>query len=891
MAIQVVECADEFPVRTGLLRLQVEARAHRAEREPEQVGLLSREGEVGAPEPGESGQSRLRRITSVRRQRPRHPLVERSEAAGPDRAQEGILVSEVVVRGARRHIQGMGDRAQRHVLGPLSAHVNEGLVDHRLGQGPVVVAARHTASNIDSVHIECQSAHMNSVHSSPATPPKGAFTRLGRAVARRRWPVLIGYLIAMAVFGVLGVQVFGAMKSEGFNYPGSESSRAAAILPDEFGVTDPAAVLAIETPTDVDTDAAAATELLDQVAAIDGVESVVSYWSTGGAPGLKGNDGRTGRALVIAEDGADTQQISADIVEGFAGQQGDLVVYAFGGDVIGNAFTDTIGGDLARAESIAIPVTAIILLFVFGSVVAAGLPFLVAGGTILGAFLTLFLITRLTDVSVFALNLVTGLGLALGIDYALLIINRFREELAAGRSVPDAVAATVGSAGRTVFVSGITVAVALASLLVFPQYFLRSFAYAGIAVSLLAVIGALTAIPALLAILGPRVNRLKVRRGDLAPKDDGAWARIARFVMRYPWPVLIATVAVLLALAAPALGAVFGQVDERALPPDHPAALAGEVLRERFPGNDGAPYQIVLRDPGSPAEIQAYAEQLSQLADVERVTTAEHIFVDGAIVAPNPDPGTWSTADATRVEAVSTVRPIDPEGAALVDTIRQVPAPAAEALVGGIAAGWADATNAVVDRVWIVALWLAVTTMVILFLFTGSVLIPIKALVLNVLSLSATLGALVWVFQGGHLSWLTGDYTVTGTVDISTVALIAVIAFALSMDYEVFMLARIKEEHDAGASTADAVAFGLQRTGRIITAAALLIAIVFASFLTSSATNIKQLGFGVTVAILLDATVVRALLVPAFMRIAGNANWWAPAPLKRLHARMGLREG
>lgn len=695
----------------------------------------------------------------------------------------------------------------------------------------------------------------------------------------------------MMLFGIFGVQVFGAMKSEGFNYPGSDSSRAAAALDEDFGVTDPAAILAIETPTDVDTDAAAATALLDQVAVVDGVESVISYWSTGGAPAFLGNDGRTGQAIVIAKDGVDREELAAEIVELVSGEQGDLVVYAFGGEIIGNAFNDTITGDLARAESIAIPITALILLFVFGAVVAAGLPFLVAGGTILGSFLVLFLVSRFTDVSVFALNLVTGLGLALGIDYALLIINRFREELAAGRSVPDAVAATVGSAGRTVFVSGITVAVALASLLVFPQYFLRSFAYAGIAVSLLAIISALTAIPALLAILGKNVNRWKVRRGDLAPKDDGAWARLARFVMRRPWPVLIGTVAVLLVLAAPALGAVFGQVDERALPPDNPAAQAGEVLRERFPGNEGSPYEIVLLQPGSAADVQAYAEEISRLPEIDRVTTAESVIVDGAVVAPNTDPASWSTSDATRIEAVGNVRPIDPAGEALVAELRALDAPGEEALVGGVAAEWADATNAVIDRIWIVALWLAITTMVILFLFTGSILIPLKALMLNVLSLAATLGALVWVFQNGHLQWLTGDYTVTGTVDISTIALIAVIAFALSMDYEVFMLARIKEEHDAGASTTDAVAFGLQRTGRIITAAALLIAIVFASFLTSSATNIKQLGFGVTVAILLDATVVRALLVPAFMRIAGNANWWAPAPLRRLHARLGLREG
>lgn len=727
--------------------------------------------------------------------------------------------------------------------------------------------------------------------SAPRTARPTLFHRLGAVVARYRWAVLVGYLIVLALSAVLGAGVFGAMKSEGFNDPGSDSSRAAALLAAEFGVTDPAAILAIETPTDVDSDAEAATTLLDAVAEVDGVDSVVSYWSTGGAPQFRGTDGRTGQAIVLAAAGADREALASAITARLAKERGALVVHAFGPEIVGNAFNDTIAADLVRAESIAIPVTAVILLFVFGSVVAAGLPFLVAGGTILGSFLVLLIVSRSTDVSVFALNLVTGLGLALGIDYALLIISRFREELDSTERVPEAVAATVGSAGRTVFVSGITVAVALSSLLAFPQYFLRSFAYAGIAVSLLAVVGALTAVPALLTILGGNVNRLRVRRGNLTPRDGGAWEWIARFVMRHPWPVLIATVAGLIVLAAPALGAVFGQVDERALPPDSPVTQAGEVLRERFPDNQGSPYQIVLVRPGTATEVAAYAEQISRLPQIERVTTAESVLVDGVVVSPNPEPSSWSATNAVRLEAASTIRPIDPAGEALVAELRARAAPAQEVLVGGTAAIWADATDAVLDRAWIIALWLAATTMVILFLFTGSVLIPLKALALNLLSLAAALGALVWVFQGGHLQWLTGDYVVTGTVDISTIALIAVITFALSMDYEVFMLARIKEEHDAGASTSDAVAFGLQRTGRVITAAALLIAIVFAAFMTSSATNIKQLGFGVTVAILLDATVVRGLLVPSFMRIAGDANWWAPAPLRRLHDRLGLREG
>ena len=724
----------------------------------------------------------------------------------------------------------------------------------------------------------------------PAAQKRPPFARLGAFVARYRWPVLIGYLISAVVFGIFGVQVFANMKSEGFADPGGEAARAAAYVQDEFGVTDPAVVLIIQTPTDVDADAPAATALLDDVAAIPGVESVASYWSTG-APELRSDSGRTAQAVVYAEPDADLEQLSTDIVDTYTGQQGDLTVYAFGGEVIGNAFTEQISGDLARAESVAVPLTVILLIFVLGSVVAAGLPFLVALGTILGSFLVLYVISLFTDVSVFSLNLVTGLGLALGIDYSLLIINRFREELAAGKTVPDAVAATVNSAGKTVFVSGLTVVVALAALLFFPQFFLRSFGYAGMAVSILAVIGALTAIPALLAILGPRINKFKVRRGDLTPKDDGGWARLARFVMRRPWPVMIASVAVLLVLAAPAIGAVFGQVDERALPADSPVAQAGQVLRDEFPGYENSPFEIVLIDAGSAEEVRTYAEQVSQLADVERVTTPADVIVDGQVVAPNPDPNTWSSGNNVRVAAVGSVPPIDPAGEQLLADIRAIPAPASEALVGGVAADWADATQSILDRFWWVILWLALTTLVILFLYTGSVLIPIKAFVLNLLSLSAALGVLVWVFQDGRLSWLTGDYTVTGTVDMSTLVLVGVIAFALSMDYEVFMLSRITEEHAAGRDTTDAVAFGLQRTGRIITAAAVLIAIVFASFMTSGATNIKQLGLGVTVAILLDATIVRALLVPAFMRIAGGANWWAPSWLRKVHQRVGLQDG
>lgn len=740
---------------------------------------------------------------------------------------------------------------------------------------------------------------MNSVHPT-ANAPTGHTSRvtalelLARFVVRYRWAVLIGYLVSLLLLGLLGAGVFGAMKSRGFDDPGGQSARAATLLTESFGSVEPAAVLAVEATRAIDDPVVTAvgTALADDVAKVTGVESVASYWTSGRPPQLRSTDGRTGQVLVYAAAGADTQQLAKDLIAQFGGQHDGVTVYVYGWNVVGNEITSAITADLGKAEGIAVPITVLVLLFVFGSIVAAGLPFMIAGASVLGSFSILFLLTKLTDVSVFALNLVTGLGLALGIDYALLMISRFREELKAGVPSDDAVVTTMRTAGKTVLVSGSTVALTLASMLVFPQYFLKSFAYAGVSVSLFAVFGALTVLPAMLAILGGNVNRLKVRRGDLGPKDDGAWSRIARTVMRRPWPVLIGAVGLLLVMAYPALSVAFGQVDDRALPPSNPAAVAGEVLRDRFAGQESAPYDVVLVSPsGDAAEIDEYARQLSTIRDVVRVTTPTSVVVDGSVVAPNPTPTTFTADGAVRLVVVGEVPPFDATGVAVVESLRAAPAPAVEVLVGGTAAAYADSNSGILSNMWIVALWIGLTTLIVLFLFTGSVLLPIKAVVLNVLSLAATLGALVWVFQGGHLTWLVGDYTNTNTVDISSIALIAVVAFALSMDYELFMLSRIKEEHDAGRNTTDAVAFGLQRTGRIITAAALLIAIVFASFLSSGVTNIKQLGFGITVAILVDATVVRALLVPAFMRIAGSANWWAPGPLRHLHDRIGLREG
>ncbi len=726
---------------------------------------------------------------------------------------------------------------------------------------------------------------------SPAAP--SAFERYGRLVVRRRKAFAIGYLVLVLILGAVGVQVLPALKAEGFNNPNSQSAEVSQLLQQDFDTRQPLAVIGATGTGGIDSaqTTAAAKRLVATIEAQPGVGAVMSYWTSGRQPELRGKDGRTGEILVYGTDRADGIAVAKHLVSTLGTEQDGLAIHVAGFGAVFNAVDSRVRSDLATAEMIAIPITVILLLFVFGSLVAAGLPFLVALMAILGSFALLFLVTQVTDVSVFALNLVTALGLGLGIDYALLMINRFREELRRGATTDDAVATTVATAGKTVFVSGITVALTLASLVVFPQYFLKSFAYAGVAVSLMAVLGALTIIPAMLALLGPNVNRLKVLRGDLAPRDDGAWSRIARTSMRRPWPYLLGGVAIMLVLAYPAMSLVVGQIDDRALPHDDRAAVASRYLDERFPGYDGAPYEVLLRNPESTAALTGYAREISQLPGVVRVATPDTIVVKGHVRGPNPAGRGWFHDDIARVVVVGSVPPRDNRGVALVDALRSHPAPATQVLVGGIAAEYGDSNEGIVGNAWIVALWIGLMTLLIIFLYTGSVLLPIKALLLNILSLSATLGMLVWVFQDGHLMWLTGEFEITGTVDLSSIALVAVVAFALSMDYELFLLSRIKEEHDAGHDTEDSVAFGLQRTGRIITAAALLIAIVFASFLSSGVTNIKQLGFGAAFAILIDATLVRSILVPTFMRVAGEANWWAPSWLRRVHGRIGLREG
>ena len=492
------------------------------------------------------------------------------------------------------------------------------------------------------------------------------------------------------------------------------------------------------------------------------------------------------------------------------------------------------------------------------------MPLFVGVFAILGSFFLLLLITQATTVSVFALNLVTGMGLGLGIDYSLLMVNRFREELHNGKSIEDAVVTTVKTAGKTVFYSGLTVAVTLGSMVVFPQPFLKSFGYAGVSVVLIAILSAIVPLPALMNILGHRVDKFVVRKSGLTPKSDGRWAQTARFVMRRPAPVVVVSLLILTALAVPIKDIVFSQTDARVLPKTDRAAIAYEVLSERFPGQESSPIEILI--PGgvntvSDQELTEYVTAIQNTPGVVRV-------------APN------KVGNDIRIQAIQSMGSRTIEANNLIHALRDLDSPDGT-MIGGVAADFTDSQDGIAKALPWAFLWIIISVLILIFIFTGSVLLPIKAVLLNILSLAATLGVLTWIFIDGNLKWLVGDFTATGALDTGTTILIAVVVFGLSMDYELFLLSRIKEEHIAGHNNVESVAIGLQRSARIITAAALILAAVFAAFVTSGVTAIKMMGFGTAFAVLLDATLIRAFLVPALMRLFGELNWWGPKFLKK----------
>jgi putative drug exporter of the RND superfamily len=726
----------------------------------------------------------------------------------------------------------------------------------------------------------------------PALPGKRPERKMtgpvGSFVVRRARLVLVAALLAVVGFGVLGFGAFGKLKTGGFQDPGAESTTAQTLTDQRFGGSVGVVLLVHAEAGTVDAAPAraAGAEAASRLAAVPGVSDVVSYWQTRD-PGLRSKDGTY--ALILGSTRSDTVLSSSELAS-LGSHSGQVDVTVGGSAAIDDDITKQVRKSLAVAEGIAVPVILVLLVFAFGSVVAALLPLAIGGIAILGTFAELDVLGSVTSVSIYAINLTTALGLALAIDYSLLMVSRFREELGRGQEPARAVARSVQTAGRTIAFSGATVMAALAVLLIFPLYFLRSFAYAGIGVVLISMAAAVVVLPALLAVLGRRVNsgRLPWARNREPSTAAPFWGRLAGQVMRRPALIAVPVLAVLVLVALPLRHVQFGTPDDRVLPTSTQSRAVGDVLREDFTGNSATALNVVTDGPLGRAALTGYAIRLSDLAGVARVETSVATFVHGTAVPDSADP-TLARPTAQRLSVVGAADPRSNTAKDLVRTVRDLPGPdGVRVYVGGDTAELIDTTHAIGIRLPLAGLLIVLTTFIVLFLFTGSVVQPVRSLVLNAVTLAATGGLLVWIFQEGHLSGLL-DFTAL-PLDTSMLVLLFCIAFGLSMDYEVIVLSRIKELHDQGRDNRTAVTEGLTRSGRIVTTAAALIAVSFFAFGTATVSFLQLFGIGAGFAVIIDATLVRAVLVPACQQILGRAAWYAPAPLRRLQARIALAE-
>jgi RND superfamily putative drug exporter len=687
--------------------------------------------------------------------------------------------------------------------------------------------------------------------------------RLGRFTVRRHRRILLATLVAFAVAGTVGGGVADHLTSGGFENPKAESIKAKRVVEDQFRAGDPNLVLLVTARnSNVDDPAVAsgAAALTQELADTPGIQQSVSYWTLGSPPPLRGNDGK--QALVLARIGGDEDTVNARVEElspAFTRQNDAFSVRVSGFAEVFRQVGETIEADLVTAEGIALLITLVLLVVVFGSVVAAGLPVGIGVLSIVGTFFVLRVLAELTQVSIYSLNLTTFLGLGLAIDYSLFVVSRYREELRRGLEPADAVVRSVQTAGRTVLFSAGTVAVSLAALLVFPLAFLRSFAYAGMAVVAVAAVASVVVLPAALAGLGRNIDRLAIFHRPYKDVGEGFWHRIAVGVMRRPLVTVAAVVTVLLMLGIPFLRIRLGNPDDRVLPPSISSRQVQDEIRRNFSSREAGSVLVVATDAG------------------------------GRLVAPpGPVSARFTSGDGTWLSVVPSVEPVSARGERLVKDVRAAPSPFPVS-VAGLSAELVDSKASILGRLPLAAGIITVITFTLLFLMFGSVLVPLKAVVLNLLSLTATFGAMVWIFQDGHLSGFLG-FTPTGSIMVAMPILMFCIAFGLSMDYEVFLLSRIKEEHDRTGDNERSVAIGLERTGRIVTAAAALLGVVFLAMATSRVSFMKLFGIGLTMAVLMDATLIRATLVPAFMKLAGEANWWAPGPMRRFHERWGLSE-
>ena len=679
-------------------------------------------------------------------------------------------------------------------------------------------------------------------------------------------------VILFALAGFFGSGVADRLDPYSADDPDTESVIAQERLEDA-GYRETSAVVLIE---GVNPESATGAQRVEEVATatadVEGVRDVTGFLDTDD-PAFVSRAGDTTYLAVTFEatDDDEVQETGEVLVAALEDTEG---VSVGGNAVAQQQVNEKVESDLQRAELLAFPILFLLSLLFFRSLVAAALPLLIGALAIVSTLLLLTVASELTSISIFALNLVTGLGLGLAIDYSLFVVSRYREEMARSGPGMTALRRTMATAGRTVLYSSLTVAAALAALTVFPQNFLYSMGIGGTLVALAAALISLTVLPAVLALLGERVNSLSPkflqRRADFDSRaaTEGFWYRLSRTVMRIPGRIALGSAAFLVALGIPFFSIEFTSVDAQVLPEDASARQVDSTLRAEFPPYRDTPVQLAVT--GDRASAEAVAEQAAELP--------------GAAAASRPQ---LVSGDLWSVDVVSSTAPLEASSQDLVDSARELPG---ETLVTGFTAGFVDLQDSLVEHLPLVLALVAVATFTVLFLMTGSVILPLKQLVMNLLGLSAVFGILVLIFQDGRFEGLLG-YTSQGGLESTQPLLLFAVAFGLSTDYGVFLLSRIKEARDAGASDSEAVAIGLERTGRIVTAAALLFCIAIGAFVTSEIVFIKQLGLGTALAVLIDATIIRALLVPSLMEMLGKWNWWAPAPLRRVHARLGLSEG
>lgn len=731
-----------------------------------------------------------------------------------------------------------------------------------------------------------------------------AIARLAIRAPRR---IIAVALLVMAGTAVFGIPAANSLSAGGFADPTADSAHAAELLADKFDQGDTQMLITVSSNSGAQSDAARAvgTDIVRQLHNSHHVAQVISPWTAppSASGSLISKDGDTGLIVVGITGGENAAQQHAETLSNELVYDRDGVSVRAGGEAItANQINHQTREDLKLMESIAIPMSLLVLVWVFGGLVAAALPLAVGGLAIFGSMAVLRAITYATNVSIFTLNLSVAMGLALAIDYTLLILSRFRDELATGAGRNEALMRTMATAGRTVLFSAMTVALSMSVMVLFPMYFLKSFAYAGVAVVALAAVAAIVVTPAAIALLGPRLDsldihslvRMLLRRPETVhhPVEQTFFYRLSKFAMRRAIPVGLAGAALLIALGLPFSTVKWGLPDDRVLPTSSSARQVGDQLRTNFADNLATNVTIVIPDANgiSAAEMGRYATQLSQVPAVSSVSAPGGTFVDGSLVGPPSAPTTVS--DGSAFLTVTSTAPLYSQAAETqLDGLKAVPGPAERhTLLTGTTPINRDTAHAVTSRVPIVLAVIAAITFVLMLLMTGSVVLPLKTLVLNGLSLTATFGALVWIFQDGNLGAL--GTTATGTLVVTMPALLFCIGFGLSMDYEVFLVSRIHEYWLASNRTHsdndESVALGVAHTGQVITAAALIMSISFAAMIAAQVSFMRMFGLGLTLAILGDATLVRMLLVPAFMRVMGRFNWWAPKRLARLQERFPI---